>query len=261
MTTPFVWDGSNLGTFEADIIKLTESFGSLRYAVLAISGYEQLVILTKYTNVLCCMFDEMKTLFGIIKTGTHVITIDKEKYIIYHAVTSLGQVSYDRDIGDVIVINKDSCNINCDGNDDIGNDDIIDGIRKLLAFRDLVGVSPNIESDIKIRKSSTHFVYPVSFHDRYNYDFEKHVYNFNQRPLGERMVNKWFSKMTVSETVCDMLKEKYGLDLSDHDRVTETLVHIKNEINQIIKRIAKNHEWVYNHVCSKLSQRVYGCIS
>jgi hypothetical protein len=86
------WDGSFLGTFSRKCIVCkiqTKNTGLVHHRlVLNLEGEDNHVMcqMKRYRNVdLPCVLDELKTVFGVSKVGTHHIQIGKTHYVLYRS--------------------------------------------------------------------------------------------------------------------------------------------------------------------------------
>src|SRR5438105_15730712 len=134
-TNPYTWDGTFLGSFDSNVIVNTSEYLGLNYVEINLWTFITHGILVVGTS-LSCIYDELKEAFGLVKTGTHTIEIKGKLYVLYRAMTSSGTVIFDDILSERIVKKYDYLVID-------------EKVVSFIAYRQLIGVSPNTENGIR----------------------------------------------------------------------------------------------------------------
>jgi len=89
---PYIWNGTFLGSFDQSVILNQTDLNGLKYVHISLWGFKSYGILvssTQSTNAdLLCIYDELKEVFGLVKTGTHTLNIKGKKYVLYRAIST-----------------------------------------------------------------------------------------------------------------------------------------------------------------------------
>lgn len=235
---PFIWNGTFLGKFDESVIINETSYCGLRYVLLNIKGFKTYGILVSSTALtpadLLCIYDELKEIFGLVKTGTHSLTIKSKTYVVYRAIFT-NNIQFDELLSDD-VLNKYK-----------HLEDLKTKVKNLLAYRHLLGVSPNSESGIKIRKSGTGLIFPISLNDKFTVDKKEGVIKNGLRTMSDKNFAKWFP---VGDSFADTIKKM--LYFKTEDDIPEMVDKIRDKIEEIVNRINKEFIWLENIVCRAL---------
>lgn len=223
------WDGSHLGTFTHSIILESSNINGYRHVHLKLNSIKVYGILC-LGNKIACIYDELKTLFGLLKTGSHSLNIGTKSYILYSCSETSNFFICDDEISNVTIERYNHLNLS-------------DQIVRLFTFRHIIGVSPNSETGIRIRKTVTGFIYPVSFNDKFVVKDEE--VKFGATTMSEKTYNKWFK----DKSIVDISREI--LDIRSKE-TTDKINMLRSAISDIIKRIDKEQLWLENYINSNL---------
>jgi len=217
MNNKILWDGTYLGTIsDEDIIeKFTNIF---EYWRIKINNNIFIAIIRKSKDYSPCLIDELKPLFGLTKSGTHYIKY-KYKYIV------LIKPYLDNDM----VINEVQLN-----QIDITklNDNLVDKIKRIYVFKDLLCLNKATDSSIVIRKSKySDISYPLSLLDgtlkiSKITDISKSTY------LPETVFKKWIKDESPAKILAKMC------NIYDLDKLDKITFRLKSEIENIVKRVS-----------------------
>lgn len=229
MSRDLQWDGSDIGSFSKSIIVGTEYFSKLMYVSLKIGDDLIHGILVQMQTTLPCLFDELKTVFGLPKTGSHRIKIGSKRYILYKASYISGEIVHDKGLKDDLINSYPELRAI---------------VSRFLTFRSIVGVSPNLMKNIKIRQTSSHFVYPVSFNDKFTYDQKHGKYSEGKQSVTTAIL-KWFEYSSMKQHLLEMLN--WNPD-KIHDRSTELILELRSKINSVIQRVDPDFISLSQHI-------------
>lgn len=236
---PFVWNGTFLGKFDQSILKNETGYNGLRYVLLEIQGFKAHGILVSSTALtpadLLCIYDELKEIFGLVKTGTHSITINSKTYVVYRAIFS-NNIQFDESLSDDVLHKYHHL-----------EEDLKFKVMNLLAYRHLLGVSPNSESGIKIRKSGTGLIFPISLNDKFTVDRKQGIIKNGLKVMSDKNFAKWFP---VGDTFAGTIQNM--LHFKPDDDIPELVDKIRDKISEIVHRINKEFVWLENIVCKAL---------
>jgi len=120
-------------------------------------------------------------------------------------------------------------------------------IKRLLAYRHMLGVSPNSETGIRIRKSGTGLIFPISFNDKFTINNKEGIIKNGLLKVSEKNFAKWFpSGDNFAEVIQEMLYFK------PDDDIIEIVDKVKTKIQEIVHRINRDFVWLENIVCGVL---------
>lgn len=216
----FAWDGSYLGTFPVDIIKASHKSRLGRYCQIQIDKARGIGILRPSKNLYPCLIDELKTVFNLIKHGTHSLKINNQLFIFTRLLTKKKK-NHEVILEDLSL--KD-LKINPQQMDLVFRQQI----QELLAFRDILAISRSYEGSIYIRVPDNRRPYPISIRE--------YTMNFTHRNsmLSHAMMKKWFDDRSVSDVLICMLR----IDLDQLD-MPFLLAKYRSEIEEVFNRIDK----------------------
>jgi hypothetical protein len=112
----------------------------------------------------------------------------------------------------------------------------------------MVGVSPNREDSIKIRKSSTFFVYPVSFADKFLYDNKTGKYSEGKQKLSNAAYGRWFNSVSMKRQLQSMIGISEDDIENNQDYITEVFFNLREKMTEVIKRIDPEFVSLVQHI-------------
>lgn len=222
-----LWDGSFTNKYTIISERSDGKFKILRI-ILPDPPYECMDVIVLTYNILSIIFDEFKHLFGIEKSGYHIIKYGSQKKLI----TLWNNVNRN-DLADSSYINN--------------------SIQKLLVFRSIVGVSPNTVTNVFIRKTISNFHYPISVNDKYT--ISKDGYNSeNKIPLSSNNLKLWF--LDRGTTPDKIFREMISLKGDSDDRLIRTISEIKDKMEEITKTIDSDYVYVIHNIYVRMMNRI-----
>jgi len=215
MKNPFIWNGTKI-EINKENIKSKIKYKGCIYCNISLNGYNIWCQIKKVKTHLPCIFDEIKEYFGLNKTGTHWLSINGCNYIIYRIPNDKKKPIYE--------------NILTDFSNNLQNE-YINQIRNIYAYRELLGIYKSNDKCIKIRfenkKEPWRLPYFISYYENnISGDLEISVI-----PLSVR--KKWFNNITLEETILKLLKIKDIKNIGDF--TNNFRIFLKKQIERIDK--------------------------
>jgi hypothetical protein len=220
------WDGSHLGSYE-NIIKNEWKDEGIKYYELEI--LDNNIVCTGYIlkNMLPCIVEDIKKIFGIYSRGFHLITINKKLYIIYKKCDDMS----------LKVIDNDNRLLN----------DIKSKIQKVILFSDIMYLESLNKSALIIRKLENIYV-----STNINTKCIKEVTNHDGTTIPKLLFNRWFDEKTpFSKYIKEMIsynKEKCEED----DRLCYNTSKLRTKIDTIINKYDKNYIWYTDIILTRV---------
>ena len=224
MNSPFKWDGSSLGTIIQDNILDKYIIKYLEYWDILINGFHTVCIIRQYKDYTPCIIDELKPLFGLIKLGTHYARYGNNYVILIRS-------RMDKECKEV---NAEMFLREYVGNTALFDEKMVQKIKEIYVFRDLLCLAKSNDDSIILRKNITdHEILPVSIIDT-SLKIHKLIDPTVSSVLPENIFNKWLTNDSPSEILSKMCRVK------NENNITSILFHLKSKINVILKRTSKN---------------------
>lgn len=225
------WDGTYIGCYSTDNIISQLQWKNNWYVKLQLgeSGHIIMGILKKFSNIFPILVDEMKTVFGLEKMGTHLLIIDKVRYIIYripHRQSGLkGEFTIEPTLKEFPLgdITKEMYN----------------SIQENLVFRDLLGIASTFERNILIRGNISISTREISC------TASKH-----SSILPREIINKWFTETTIPEVARRMVR------YHTYESPSQVISIYRDKIEIIINKIDKEWIWYSGMIIDKLVSRI-----
>ena len=228
------WDGSHLGD---GMIMSQWVANEVNYYSIAVIGGTVYCKAKCSKDMLPCIIEDIKSVFGIVKRGIHRITIDNDEYIIYYVtISNFGDILYESPLKHL----------------DIKHELYQDmkfrrQIQKILVFCDILVLNNTEENYINndlqiINTNDTTLITQKSYNSR-GYDYTI---------LSRTMFFKWFGEeVKISDVAKEMIYDK-----SDINEMTFTLIlaDIRNKIDNIIKRYDGQYIWYSYFIMDRLSR-------
>jgi len=246
------WDGSFLGEFDETVIKNISRRANEMYMILEIHEQVLCVVFEQLKDLLPCVIDNLKPIFGIHKRGTHHIKIGKSRYLFYYAPeatkTALGETKrlyYEPKLS------------SCEQTHSIRKDEkFILSVRKLLIFKELISVHCGEEAII---------VRVVHNEQNMEPDYipigirEKKVIFMNEVQLNLKLRKKWFPKGDCGSgyhnrievgSYSQLLMEMIGFE-NDNWRVD-----LLQKMENVIKGVDSSYAWYSNYILTRIIKKV-----
>lgn len=221
------WDGSYLDKYNNSIIQWEYKNGYFTYMKLILNEEEIYCKGCRNDDDFPCIVDELKTVFGLKKIGSHSLKIGKYNWIIYKLpfiIEDDNDKNWMNWIANFTQFNKfNKYTIEQE-----------DEIRKWIIFRQLLGLKGVMYSSILLHTEDmiieTINEKKSEFHDK-NKSIDYLIYTIQK---------KWFPEFEFKSYVRIFLGNEYINEfnkLKQKELVVVTIYNIRNQINEIINRI------------------------
>lgn len=202
------WDGTYIGEFSDEDIIFIKKFDSLDYFFLKpMNAY---FILAQLTNLTSCVFDEIKLMFNIQKTGTHWMRINNKIKIIYRA-----NVYEDELICDSIL-----------DNEDLEINSLV--VRNIMAFRCMFKFKSITYSNLRMRNGIV-----ISFYD----DFSIGTYNPSRNlNISACLYNNIFGDKDFCIIIGNILSSKFGISIGE-GIIEKIRLDFRGKFQRILKSV------------------------
>ena len=209
------WDGSHIGDYDSDIILNTVAHYPYNMYLIYISNLmiePRWVSMHKSDSKYPCIIDEIKTIMGITKIGTHSLLIKRTLYILYN-VLSYPKLLRDLDVNQIEGLYLSQLKVK---------------VQDTFVFRMIVGLSSNQESSIILVNGC-----PSSYRNKIDLDEDKNP------DISQIMVKKWFVD-TIEDSIRRFIYP------------SERTFHMRQRIQVVINRIDKDLIWIDNFIMDRL---------
>lgn len=245
LTTMLAWDGSHLGTFRKEEI---EEVGEIkigrRLSCYYFPKYDQLLLTKSIDSFIPAILDELKPFFGLPKIGTHTFRYGGRLMIGYKPFY-LPQSRNNK-------IPYHEMTLDCFPSEFNSYTPFLHQVILTWTFRELFGITDSYEHSILMRyyhpDDSTQNEVPtiISF-------LEPSTLYQSNNPLASVLTNiihqKWFSQMSVTETVHQLI----GLN---REYPQGTINQYRGLIIAVIKRIDKEEIGFLDYFLGRLFQYI-----
>lgn len=249
---PFKWNGTHLGEINIYNIIDFRVDGSIVYWKIRLYGHETICIVRKCKTNNPCVIDELKSIFGLKKLGTHSVSYLGDTYILIRARCTMDGASI---VGEHTL--KDLYNTVI-----MTNSYLRRTIREIFVFRDLLCLSKTNESSILLRRTGfatpgivdmmENEIYPVSFIEN-NININKLSNVSSPSVLSQQTLDKWFIDETPSEILVKMCS---SVSVTKNNILT-IVNKFRTNIEMIVDRIQPGTGiLVSNVIVNKLSARL-----
>lgn len=182
-------------------------------------------------GLLPCLMDEIKPLFGLHKIGTHWAKHSSKKYLLLRVKTDQD----DRIIYDLSLDRFE------------WNSHIAPEVKKIFAFRELLGMSKSYESSIIVRINHVS-VHVISFYDP---NMEPSSHN---AVIPKTVLEKWFTDTTVDQEIQKLV----GIDTLE--QLGEKLFFWRQGLVKIVERCDPESILLIDEMLSRISARLQHCL-
>ncbi len=231
---PFVWDCTNWPVFcSGNVECIVSDVAGNKYWLIRF-GPQCCYCVVKTYNKYIGIVDKLKRIFGIQRLGYRTFYLDGKWKMARPAVLD----GEGRPIANTLLkyLPSDSPLLK--------SPHFREQVRRILAFRDLLAISSNFESNIAIVESGGKS-YAISV----NEVSSPVVKGADNQILSRRILDTWFNEKTVSQTVADMIS--YNGDLYS------TTCQITNQIEDAITEVNPEEIWYANFIITRLTQRLH----
>lgn len=225
----FKWDGSFIDNLNIiSVIKIQRT----KYWAIKLNNYVVYCEVRASRNLFPVIVDEIKPLFGLKKLGTHWCYQNGIKYILTQAnINNNGDIIQNTLLKDFSLTDQT-------------NNTLINEIRKIFVFKDILGVNKNDESHIIIIKNENN-CFPISY-------MESIVTDSNST-ISTAILEKWFIDINIDDIVKDMTNIENG------DQVLDKIYNIHDNIVSIIEKMDRNLITFADLIRSRLLIRLQSC--
>ena len=228
----FKWDGTNVTDIisESDIYQAKyngKTYWIIKYIDNDDKLWKETCMVRSCKNSVPCLVDELKSVFGLPKVGTHWFKHEgKMKMLIKCAKTEEGYVKEE------ITLNKI----------DVYTRLMVLQIQEIFTFRELLGITCSYESSVVIRETRKS-VYPISF-------YEPNMTTEDVKVIPFTVLNKWFEGTSMDNIIKRLLK------IYTIDRIGEVLHNIRTKIEKVIERVDRRAISYKTCIMNRITERL-----
>jgi hypothetical protein len=240
------WDGSNIGSAYV----LTQwKIRASKYCILRIPNLLDTDIICNYEITkqgFQCLSDELKEVFHILKRGSHQVTLRSIKG------------SYDVRLGSYVIfpVQFDATNapiahtsLSLIETADVRrlNADLVEQIRSLLVYRDLLGMKSTNLSNICIERRGENYI-AISVGELSTNAATASLFDFSV--LSIRLLNEWLTEETIEQVIRRMLRIDPLIKLTDISGIITSLL---DRIEEIVRRVNPEFVWLIGFIGQRVS--------
>lgn len=258
---PFQWDGSDLGTITKKQISAHAIYKQTTFWRLTILNYESIGIVRSIKSLEPIIVDEMKSIFGLNKTGTHYFTYNNQLYIFMEARLGLSTLVEDKErivaYHSNVDIKKLRCNICIQGEKTLDylppctNKAFKKAVREYYTYRDILGVTCTRDSSFLIRhryikdyQIDETYGYPLSF-------IEPEIAPFAaSAKIADSVFIRWFDEIPVGSVLRVMM------NVRTLEEVPDRLEEYISKMREVIRRIDSKAEWLLQYIRDRMAFRL-----
>lgn len=222
------WDGSYLGEWEKNAIIKKEKIRNQLFLLIRISKKSEIFIACraiKTKDKFPCIVDEMKSIFNLKKIGTHSIKFGSSHYVIYKT-----HWNFNED-GNGIILPPLEPLKNIPLNDPLRNELEVE-IKKIIIYRDLLGLRGNIEPSILVNKKNLE-IETINEHSSVAF-----IQSEPKSIITSGLAKRWFYKDDMDYYIQTMITKGSGPSGNTMmNSPVEISSRIRGEMNQLIQRI------------------------
>ena len=179
MDSPFKWDGTSLGTITETSIKKKFVIGKQEFWEISLKGYSTICMVRKIKDATPCIVDEIKTLFGLCKNGSHHVKYGNFIYMIIRCRITQGNT---------VALEQTLDTFSLDTVKDTSG--LVHSIRAIYIFRNILKLGKTNDGNILIRVTKDG-VYPISYNEPVIKP-EKFIQVASRTKISEVAYKKWF---------------------------------------------------------------------
>lgn len=249
------WDSSCLGIFPATVIAVTwMAEGAKYYGITLPPEWSPIhpsgtvfCMMTRTKDVLPCIIEDIKPLFGIVKRGLHRITIGSYQYLMYYVpVTNRNELVWETPLNRL----KDS-------NELRKQPEFRKKVQQLIAFCDVLSLKTTGEPAIRIRNTSGGTYNLINVNMTKTSIPDQAVYDFSV--ITKTLHNKWFGEVTlVSDVVKEMVHYRAGRKgrITVQDNLSQITAELRSKIDIIIETYDPRYIWYTSFIVDRLSRHL-----
>ena len=225
------WDGTYLGSYDKNIIKNKWVDNGNKYYEFVFDSETILCVGNIIKDMIPCIVEDAKKIFGIYNRKFHTINIVNKKYIIY---------KIEPDAVDTSIKNMDD-------NDRILND-IKLKIQKVILFSDIMYLETINKSTIIIRKIGNMYM-PTNT----NTKKMEIVTDHDGTTMTPSIFKRWFDE---KQSMGKMVKQMIGYDkekCDDEYRTCTVIGNLRNKIENVIKKHDSQYIWYSDIIIGRVN--------
>lgn len=209
---PFRWDGTHLGNLHLNQIKELGRIKigrQLNLTQITIGTFKALCLTKTILSVLPAIFDEIKPIFFLPKVGTHTFRYRGHLMIAYRPIVRNGEIQEE---------------ITLDEASDELRDKRASQVRRLLAFREIFGITETFERSLVIRASHV-----LSFLEPNTIAGSRDGF---RSIISELLLKRWFSQgsSSLERTIHDLI-------CLNRDTPEATIAYYRPLVEEVINKI------------------------
>jgi hypothetical protein len=203
--------------------------------------------MTRSADLLPCIVEDIKPLFGIAKRGIHRITIGSYQYLIYYVpLTNRNELVWETPLSRL----KDS-------NELRKNLQFRAKVQRLIAFCDILSLKSTGEPAIRIRHSVGNNFCPINVNTTKTSIHDQAVYDFSV--ITKTLHGKWFGEATlVSDVVKEMVHYRAGREgrVPVQSNLPQITAELRGKVDEIIGRYDLRYIWYTSFIIDRLSRHL-----
>ena len=234
ISNPFLWNGECLGVLtDINLIKIKEP-NCFKLNIYNYIGYGSI---RRIINTHACIIDELKTVFGLPKLGTHWFIYENKIYLLTKLITKK-IIKLDGDVRpiDEIVYEKPLKDVK------IFNPIFTQQVKATYVFRDLLGIRKSLDCNIIVREDKN-FPYPISCG-------EKRISIKEGENIPHSEYDSWFSESCYSNAL------KQLLQVYDSKEAVVKYEYLKEKMQEVISRIDSKYNYLAVVILRRITNRL-----
>lgn len=255
------WTGSYLGDYPIEtIVGETRTKIGCYWKLQLDENRSFYCLVKKFRTSFNTILDEIKTSCRLIKLGTHTIKIGISLYLLIKVIPQTVTIECNGQTASIDVIHEDIPLSQYPI--EYIDDENIQVIEKIFAFRYIMAINRTFESHIYMRRTndSTGY-YPVSFMES-SVNFES-----KKEKLPSTVYSKWFLKqkkivnvdMDTVDTLSNTVKSLLSLPIKGalDDQKVSAVATFRTRLENTINRIDKEQIWISSFVVQNIISKIY----
>jgi hypothetical protein len=225
------WNGSYLGEFSKDAILSTDGHSNNhdndKYWTLQLGAPVTCRVKTTKTSF-PNVIDELKSLFGLPKLGTHQIRINHKNYVLIRCpesgVTEVPLNQFTPELSHYPLFRRQ--------------------VQEILIFRDILAVPVTFESSLRVRQQPRRHPVPISYRE------PSMSFNPSKPILSAMLQNRWLNDANVNQILTRMVR-------IDPEDVSSGISEFRSNVETVISRVDKSLIWCSAFIIERLMSRLF----
>ena len=222
----FKWDGTDVTDLVSECDIFEAIYNKTIYWIIKNQDITE-YCLVRNGNTTVCLSDELKSLFGLKKVGTHWLKYqNKIKILIKPTITPEGYIKEEINLKSIQAM----------------NDLTILQIQEIFAFRELLGITCSYISSLVWRENGN-LGYPLSY-------YEPNMNPDDKKVIPITILDKFFKGTSLTEVIRRLIKIK------KIEALPKVSFKLGTNIEQIIYRVDRNLIEYKTCILSRITQRL-----